>query len=143
MNHYTLNNFYHENINICVCICTYSRRGIKFEKRFVSQFVDLNELIDTCIASSHIPYISNGDIFYMYNNSGVINKCVDGGVFRNVYPDDINPCIIIDPMMWNTRKLRRINKFSSLKTLNMPKLFMNGYNDAYKNRNFLDDIFHR
>lgn len=114
--------------NICLSSCD----AITIQKKIKNDFESLEDLIECCIASSHLPLLSNGRIFYIYKNK----KYVDGGIFRNNYPLHVKPNLIIYPNMFNNKD---IFKFSTLRKLDITQLIDEGYYDAMMNMRYLDD----
>lgn len=132
--YFTLNDFDLDKINICV---SKKRNMIPFvSKMIISEFEDMDDLVETCIASSHLPWIANGDFFYQYRG----NKCFDGGFFNKPYTrkDYVKPSFIITPEMWRNKKINNLNRMYSL---DIHKMLYYGYNDAYEHRHELDEIF--
>lgn len=104
-----------------ICISEY--RGYKFKKVIKNEFDNLDDILEYCIASSHLPYISNGKLFYKYKNK----KFIDGGLFRKNYPKSVKTDLLISHKMFQNKE---ILKYSKLKNLNIEKLIETGYNDA-------------
>ena len=134
-----LSNFVVDDFNINqLHICVSKKRKYipfpLFRKNIINEFYDLEDIIECCIASSHLPYVSNGKFYYNYRG----NKCVDGGFFFNPYNDFVSPTFMIEPDMWNNQKTNKMNKIHNM---NIKGLLYEGYNDAYQNRNQLDHYF--
>lgn len=132
--YFTLNDFNVDKINICI---SKKRNTIPFvSKTIIRDFKDMDDLVETCIASSHLPFIANGDFFYNYRDE----KCIDGGFFKKPYTrhDQVKPVFIISPEMWRNKKINDINRMYSL---DIHKMLYYGYNDAYEHRHELDEIF--
>lgn len=117
------NNFNIDTLNWRCNICISEYKGYKFKKIIKSEFNSLDDLLECCIASSHLPYISNGDLFYKYKNK----KIIDGGLFRKNYPHFMKTDLLISHKMFNNKD---ITKYSDLKNLNIEKLIYAGYKDA-------------
>lgn len=115
-------------INVCVTVI----ENYKLEKTIYNNFKYLEDVVDCCIASSHIPYITGKSPFYTYRNKA----CIDGGVFNTPYPKEIKPNLVIYPDMWNNTNIRN---YSKIKNLDIKKLIKYGYEDSYKNRLYLDE----
>lgn len=104
-------------------------------------FISLEDTLNCCIASSHIPLITGG----------IINKyrkyyTFDGGFSRYPYYDLITPDLIIKPDMWETDKPEGfyIEDYTTLlckEKYDFLQLYEQGYNDTEKNRAILDKIF--
>lgn len=124
---YKSNDFYLNKIHICVSIF----KEYKLNKMIFSNFDDLEDVIECCIASSHIPYITSNRFFHSYKNK----KCLDGGFFLEPTPKHIKSDLVLSPTMWNTSN---INCFNNIKTLDIKKLIQSGYEDAHKHRSELD-----
>ena len=110
-------------------ICFSQFKGYRFKKVIKNEFNNLRDILNCCTASSHLPIISNKNIFYYYQKE----KCIDGGLFRTNYPKNIKPDLIISYKMF---KNKEIDKFSSYKNLNIEKLIYHGYKDASINSNY-------
>ncbi len=114
-------------------ICLSEFKGYKFKKVIVNEFKNCEDLIDNCIASSHLPLVSNGNIFYKCGNK----KIIDGGLFRKNYPKHIEPHLTISHKMF---KNKEIYKFSSFNNLDIEKLIYHGYKDAMKHSDYFERI---
>lgn len=127
LHNYNTNDFDLHKINICVGVF----KKCKIKKTIFSNFNDLEDTINCCIASSHIPYITNNNLFNLYNNQ----LCIDGGFFREPLPDNIEADLVLSPIMWN---ITNINYLSKIKTLNITNFINSGYEDSHKHRDELD-----
>lgn len=106
-------------------------------------FHTLEEAIDCCIASSHIPFVSGGALHRFRSQI-----TFDGGFSRNPYltNEEYNHVLHIKPNMWDARKATP--KYNPLfdttifsrKLFNFKELYEKGYSDAEKNKPILDDI---
>tara|TARA_A100001011_G_scaffold264813_1_gene273518 strand:+ start:686 stop:1402 length:717 start_codon:yes stop_codon:yes gene_type:complete len=112
-------------------ICFSAYKGYKFEKVIKNDFDNWEDFLECCIASSHLPIISNREFFYTYQN----HKCVDGGLFHTNYPNHIEPCLIISPKMF---KNKQISKYSKSTNLNIERLIYEGYRDAIHNCDYFN-----
>jgi len=104
-------------------------------------FVSLEDALDCCIASSHVPLITGGLI-----NTYRKYYTFDGGFSRYPYYDLITPDLIIKPDMWEPAKPKgfHIEDYTTLlckEKYDFLKLYEQGYNDSQKNRAKLDKIF--
>ena len=111
-----------------------------------SNFKTLEDAIDCCIASSHIPLITGG-IINKYNNI----YSFDGGFSKYPYLNSTKSVLHISPNIWELTKYNdkninnlytdnqifNINLFSKHK-YNFSELYENGYNDTLKNKKILD-----
>jgi hypothetical protein len=114
-----------------------------------SDFIDLEDAINCCMASSHIPLITGG-ITNRYKNM----YSFDGGFSNNPYLNKTSH-IHISYSMWNKfqykdnnsfikRNLFALNtnsEFFSITRNNILELYDNGYNDARINKDILDSYF--
>lgn len=114
-----------------ICYSVYKK--YKFKKIVKNNFQNWEDLIECCIASSHLPYISNNNLFYAYQNE----RCVDGGLFRTNYPKEIIPTLRISPKMFNNKKFLARSKGTNL---NIEKMIYQGYRDAMTNCDYLDKM---
>lgn len=111
-------------------------------------FENLDDAIDCCIASSHIPFVT-GKFKYRYRGLASF----DGGFSEYPYVNESISKLHISPSIWKTRKTVveklsapnvQLSDFTTLfsnKDYNMKTLIQNGYNDAVSNREYLDEIF--
>ena len=110
-------------------------------------FNDLEEAIDCCIASSHIPFITGGAI-HRYRN--LIS--FDGGFCKQPYVNISNPVLHITPNIWKRYKKMSLEnphfKISDYTTLFskdkyiLSDMISDGYEDSQRNKDTLDFIFH-
>lgn len=113
------------------------------EKNIYTNFADLEDAIDCCIASSHIPFVTGG-CMNRYHNM----LTFDGGFSNYPYIKKIEPVIHIHPNIWNnnTKKNKKVFFYDTGLSLrekyNFNTLFMDGYNDAKKNKDYLTQLFH-
>jgi len=133
-------------------------KNFKRKTNIFSDFDNLEDAINCCIASSHIPLIT-GSLTNRYHNMYTF----DGGFSNYPYLNFTENVLHVTPSMWNdlvndssssyssTKKYNFFKKFSSLniifellamiKNNNYMELFDHGYEDARKNKELLDKIF--
>lgn len=120
----------------------------EFKLCIYNDFTDLEDAVDCCIASSHIPFITGG-AFNKYRNK----ISFDGGFYSYPYLNVTTPSLIIAPDIWAENKtstttnvtvincnfdnLINFNKFP----MDLTKLYNAGYEDSKKNKEYLDNIF--
>ncbi len=112
-----------------------------FKLILYTHFYDLEDFINCCMASSHIPFIS-GKLFFRYKKL----LSFDGGFSRYPYQKYPIPSLVISPDMWNSSYTNSSGPFGSLtlsknKPVNFTELFIQGYNDTKNNKYILDSIF--
>lgn len=114
--------------------------GLYPETTIYSDFNNLEDAINCCIASSHIPLITGG-IINRYHNKYTF----DGGFSRVPYLNIKQNVLHITPSMWKHETKRNtigdINEFTTLfskNKYNFSQLFLNGYEDAEKHKDFLE-----
>lgn len=136
LTYFTIEDFDVSKIHICVS--SKRKRLPFFKKNIIHEFKDLEDLLECCIASSHLPIITNGNFYYQFRNK----KCVDGGIFKRPYKRNQNvfPSFIIYPEMWRNKKIDSMNRMYSL---DIHRLLYNGYNDAYNKKEELDLFFNQ
>jgi len=123
-----------------------------------NDFENLEDAIDCCIASSHIPFITGG---MMNKYNGRMN--FDGGFKQNPYLNINKSVLHVSPSMWvkikdnmkldngipvksNPSFLNNIQNFFVQTTLfkkdnvDFSQLYQDGYNEARENKSILDDI---
>lgn len=116
-----------------------------------SGFNDLDDAINCCMASSHIPFITGG-ITNRYHNM----YSFDGGFSSYPYLHKDNSVLHVSHTMWDDiiknknktrsikgviKSLKHFSDFFSISKNNFIELFDNGYNDAKNHKKFLDEIF--
>ncbi len=113
-----------------------------------SDFEHLEDAINCCIASSHIPLITGG-ITNKYHNMFTF----DGGFSKYPYLKNNNLILHISPSMWHNidekqncikKNINSIKKFIDIFSIsknNLLELFDDGYQDAKKNKKHLDLLF--
>jgi hypothetical protein len=113
-----------------------------------SDFDDLEDAINCCIASSHIPLLTGG-----LTNRYYQKYTFDGGFTSYPYLNIKTPILHVSPNMFqenennnSTRIFRGINNIHRLfnenkKNIPFIKLYDDGYQDAKINKNLLDKIF--
>jgi hypothetical protein len=106
-------------------------KNFKFETYIYSDFYDLEDALNCCIASSNIPFIT-GNIFNKYNNL----LGFDGGFSEYPYIENNKYNFTISPNMWNVE-----NKNGLSLDQNITKLFESGFLDTKKNYLRLDNFF--
>jgi hypothetical protein len=132
-----------------------SFENMKVKTHIFSDFDTLEDALNCCIASSHIPYITGTTFLNKYQNMNAF----DGGFSKYPYLNIIKPSLHITPNMWKDDKKSNVktsyikNLFNfpekmsdyttlfSMKKYNFTNLFDSGYNNAKKNKEFLDKIF--
>lgn len=136
LNNYNYTDFNLENIFIGVTVL----KGFQLSTNIFYNFENLEDALDCCIASSHIPFLTGG-IINKYNNE----ISFDGGFSNSPYLENNNTFLNINPSLWNKKgeKTDFINyhELSMNSNHNFTKLYIKGYNSAKKNKKYLDDIF--
>ena len=80
-----INNYKNVDINnIPISVVVSRINNFKIINEKINKFNSLNELLDICICSSYIPYISGKTFSMKYKN----NNYIDGGIFRNLHHFD-------------------------------------------------------
>ena len=109
-------------------------------------FKTLEDAVECCIASSHIPLVT-GNLYRKYKNKNTI----DGGFSNYPYLNTIKPSLHIYPFVFNktppTKEEYDINQLKlfvelfMFSKLDFTSLYNDGYNDAIQNKQILDNIF--
>lgn len=137
LKHSILDNYDENDIDISkINICVGSIDRTIFRGRIFKNFTSLADVLDCCIASSHIPYVSSRKLTHKYKSF----NCFDGGVYHKLYENGklITPHIKISPDMWNNENIKFYDR---IKTLNRHELIKMGYEDSIINRAIMDDYF--
>lgn len=122
-------------------------RGCSSDTTIFSGFENLEDAINCCIASSHIPLIS-GNLTTIYQNM----LSFDGGFSNYPYLNTTASALHITPGMWGKKnasisyqKYRmKLGDYTTLLTKNnfiFQNLIGSGYNDTRANKQILDEIF--
>jgi len=107
----------------------------------VTDFQTLEDAIDCCISSSHIPLVTGG-LINKYKNNWVL----DGGLMYPKFIDIVKPELQITPSIWNNNYNYSFcdtieqSKYFVKKRSNMFELFTKGYKDTEENKRYLDLI---
>lgn len=136
LTNYCYEDFDLDKVNIGVTVC---RWFLRFKLVIYNDFLNLKDAVFCCMASSHIPFITGG-LLYFYRKK----CCFDGAFFSKPYLN-MTPTFIISPDMWNSThtysnfidnalQMNRLN-------VNLTDLYIQGYNDTKNNKQKLDDIF--
>ena len=116
--------------------------GTFIKTSIFSNFVNLEDALNCCISSSHIPLITGGFI-----NKYKDSYAFDGGFSHYPYYTNIQPTLHITPGMWEPKQNKswcNIEDYTSLLSkgkYNFNDLFHQGYEDTKKNREKLDKLF--
>jgi hypothetical protein len=150
-----LSNFETKDFNLdrlFIGVTTFNLFGRK--TRIYSNFLDLTDAINCCVASSHIPLVTNG-LINLYNGQ----LCLDGGLSSYPYVYNKKPSYHIHLNLFNKnhsdyKKIipleKKQNIFKIIKCMfelslapnkNNEELFNDGYNDALNNKDFFDKYF--
>ncbi len=120
-------------------------KRFRFKPVVYTDFEDLQDALNCCIASSHIPFIT-GSFFYKYR--GLYS--FDGGFSKYPYLNGVYSDIHITPSIWNkdmtnrlfpTLDIRDYTNLLSKDKFNLKELYLQGYNDAKENKEKLDHLF--
>jgi len=121
----------------------------RFQTSIFSDFDNLEDAINCCIASSHIPLVTGG-LSNRYHDMYTF----DGGFSTYPYLNLTQSVLHVSPNMWDEnneskknklkKKIQSILHFKDFlfikKNINFIELYDNGYADAKKNKAMLDDI---
>jgi hypothetical protein len=115
----------------------------KLTKVIHSNFETLEDTLDCCMVSSHVPIVMGKEIFGKYRESFHI----DGGFDSYPYING-NVKLHIHPFIWNKEEVSQskflVNQFLlflelfAINNFNFTQLYDIGYNDAKKNKHVLD-----
>ena len=121
----------------------------KLQTNIFSDFDNLEDAVDCCIASSHIPFIT-GSFTNKYHNMNTY----DGGFSSYPYLNVKKSVLHISPNIWNEDKtnrknipifLKNIDDYTTIFSRNkydFNELYNKGFTNAQKNKEFLDSIFY-
>jgi hypothetical protein len=135
LENYNESDFDLEKINIGVTVMKFPFR---FKLKIYNNFTNLNDTLDCCIASSHIPFITGG-LIHKYRKQ----VSFDGGFFKYPYVKSPLPSFTIHAGMWNSSyTVSNCSNNPLLQTknhLNFTKLYLEGYKDSNRNRQTIND----
>lgn len=150
LENYTYNDF--DLDRLFIKVSQFDDNSLHLKRYIYTGFKDLNDAVDCCIASSHIPFVTGG-LIKTYNNKITF----DGALVRLDDNDIIKPKLCITPELWN--KCKKISKgdtiYQNLKYLykttswlnsknyDFISLYETGYNNAKQNKEYLDNIFEK
>ena len=135
LDRYSIQDFDVERLHIT--ICEVDQFCIK--SKVIHTFYNLDTLLDCCIVSSHIPYITSGNLIKVYDNKITF----DGGLL-SFPPKDKYHHIIITPNMYDPDMLGNmiVNLFKrNITKDSLYNLFIQGYTDASLHKEDLDEVF--
>jgi len=123
----------------------------KINAHIYSDFKNLEDALNCCIASSHIPFVTGG-----FTNKYHNLYSFDGAFSSYPYLDKITPVLHITPKLWDTSikdyknmtimekivssELSDYTTLFSRNKFDFFEIFDKGYNNAKKNKNYLDTI---
>lgn len=144
INNYSSEDFDLEKLFIGTTTVSFKKRVPTFEGTVFCGFETVEDAIDCCIASSHIPFIC-GKILHYYRNKLVFDG-VFGGKKSYLRPDNSKDELHIFPNIFIKKKfgIARVFSFTTLFSRNkfdFKKEIEKGYKDAKENKRFLDDFF--
>ena len=138
MQNYHYDDFNLENIFIGVTVL----KGFELTTNIFYNFENLEDAIDCCIASSHIPFLTGG-IINKYNNE----ISFDGGFSNSPYLKNNNTILNINPSLWNEKEIETdfidYHELTMKNNHNFTDLYYKGYNNAKKNNKKLEKIFNK
>jgi len=113
----------------------YSTRDFDLDRLFIgvttfgqtniyTDFENLDDALECCIASSHIPFIT-GSMIHLYKNKYTF----DGGFSNYPYLNTKEVSLHINPNIWNQNEKNRYNLFNK-DAFDIEKLFERGYEDT-------------
>ena len=133
---YSNDDFNLEKLNIGVSqLGKYNK--FKLEYKIYSSFIELEDALDCCIASSHIPFLIGGGIFKKYKK----RFSFDGGLKKQSYLKPENSILHVSSKLWSNTKYMKMPGIRRISNFDPKILFQDGYQDAETNKKMLDDIF--
>ena len=142
MKHKILTNYKTEDFDLKrLFIGITTLNNFKINTNIYSDFENLEDALNCCIASSHIPLITGG-----FTNKYHNIYAFDGGFSKYPYLNVTKPVLHITPSMWKSQNKKKGDILSYTTLFSRDKfdfieLFDEGYNDAKMNKEFLNSIF--
>lgn len=122
--------------NLYVCMTQFNNNNLYVKNDFLS----LNDCVNSCGASSFVPFITYNELFYFYNHKLV----VDGGMCYNkcIKTIDTKKTLMITRYLF--KKKPHFKAFLGFKKpkMNLYDLYLLGYRNAQKNHDELKKYFH-
>ena len=140
MYNYILDNYKTEDFDLeKLCISYSILKKLKLRNKIETNFESLEDALNCCLASCHIPFVTSNKFLYRYKE----NIAFDGG-FVKFPPIDINNYFVISSNRFNSMNIK--NLFYGLITRNISKslikdLYSLGYNNSYNNKKELNMYF--
>lgn len=139
MKYYLLNTYIIDDFDLDrLYICTSSYHKVYFKLRVHHYFKDLEDVIDCCIASSHIPLITS----YYFWNTYKDKTTFDGGLFNLpdfIYGENIKHKIILNPYIFESKLFRNfLSNMIKYDITNLTSFYKIGLKDSIKNKQALD-----
>jgi len=105
----------------------------------IDNFVSVKDIMDACIGSSFVPYITYSDVLYFYRGK----CCIDGGIvyykiLKKKIKKNKKKILIISYEMFNRWKGGFIKGLKK-KNISSYDLYILGYHDALKHKKILDN----
>ena len=133
---YKSSDFHLDKLNIGITeLGKYNKLNLKYT--IYDSFINLEDAIDCCIASSHVPFIIGGGVFKKYKNK----LSFDGGLKKISYQQPSSSVLHVSSKLWNNEKYINMPGLRKSKDFNPRILFEDGYKDAQQNKDVLDTIF--
>tara|TARA_B100001175_G_scaffold303947_1_gene299468 strand:+ start:569 stop:1393 length:825 start_codon:yes stop_codon:yes gene_type:complete len=131
INNYSKKDFNLNKINIATTVFTKSG----FKQIIISDIKSLEQATDSCVASSHIPFITGKGLLK------VDDKVFFDGGFKMFPPEIVTPYFEIKHTMWGfkMRDILNIKKYND--PLNVENLLIKGFEDTKNHKDILDKYF--
>ena len=121
------------------------------QKTVLSDFQDVHDTLDACMASSHVPFVTNPRLFHSYKSKlfldGAILSFLSNPHRRRQQEDD-EVGLTIHHNMWRRefyrgRLPRALSEIPNLINIgqDFQEMYDFGYNDTRRNRHVLDKLF--
>jgi len=126
-------------------VTTFDNNNYKTNTTIFTGFESLEDALDCCIASSHIPLITGG-----FTNVYRDILSFDGGFSRYPYLNTTKAALHITPRIWKKEKSNKtvatmsINDYTTLFSkaqYQFSEMVEKGYNESILNKKQLDDVF--
>ena len=159
MKQHILENYEECDFDICKLNfgITIFKLPLRLKLKIYDSFDSLEDVLNACIASSHIPLVSGKFINYYRDKISL-----DGGFLKEPYLKTIEPSLHITPNIWKTNEtyiglnfklcdmiknneyqllIKQLKGFLNVTKINPSELYLEGYFDTLENKTTLDKIF--
>ena len=140
MGNYILDNYKSEDFNLNkLNICISTLEGKKLNNNIINNFTRIEDAIDLCMLSSHLPFLTSDKLVKRYNNKIVF----DGGLSKYP-PENISIHYTISIDKFNNKNITSALCYlikGNISKESISNFYLNGYKDSQTNKKDIDKYF--